>query len=239
MMDCKFMDISIKLINDDSSISVLKIVTFCIYVLFIYEAFKLNIHLSKSEILFMNKKSILFRNVCINMFVFIGIYISNYVLLKYDDILFVAIGIIIGAAIYLVKEIVNKGKNGSYKVAIISLIWIIISSFMCVWLKIFGITNCNIVAAIISAIISTILFNLIFDFCNEPDEWNAQFYITDKAEKWYIYRIINNEFMICGTEIDKYKNSKIKIFDLKSIDVINKVSKKEENSVDKKEKASK
>ena len=35
MMDCKFMDISIKLINDDGSISVLKIVTFCIYVLFI------------------------------------------------------------------------------------------------------------------------------------------------------------------------------------------------------------
>lgn len=170
------------------------------------------------------------------MFVFIGIYISNYVLLKYDDILFVAIGIIIGAAIYLVKEIVNKGKNGSYKVAIISLIWIIISSFMCGWLKIFGITNCNIVAAIISAIISTILFNLIIDFCNGPDEWNAQFYIIDKAEKWYIYRIINNEFMICGKEIDKYKNSKIKIFDFKSIDVINKVSKKEENNVDKKKK---
>ena len=62
--------------------------------------------------------------------------------------------------------------------------------------------------SVLMAVIETILMNLILFKDNNN---RADFYIKENKIKWYIYKKINVNYILCGNKINRSESDKIKL----------------------------
>lgn len=191
------------------------------------------IHLSKEELIFINKKDSFLRNSFVDLFLFIclGFINAYFVQLEYlmvygyIYILLYLLIVIIKIGICFCKKIMNyfrqknnaniksnnktKGVlfdiniNSSYATLTIIIFGIILSDAICNRYEI------NIISvSVLMAVIETILMNLILFKDNNN---RADFYIKENKIKWYIYKKINVNYILCGNKINRSESDKIKL----------------------------
>lgn len=174
---------------------------------------------TKIESLLMGKEDEMKRTslICILMFLVFAILNCVFVL----EVSFIAIcvlAIVVILVIHFILWIINKFNKlqktylwykDTFGLIYILVLFPVIAYFVGHWMGI------NLMAsAVLCALIEIIITALLY---LNPGEKEASIFIKVGSKKWYVYRRIDNNYLLCGNEKNIKNSTKIKLIEISAI----------------------
>ena len=174
---------------------------------------------TKIESLLMGKEDEMKRISLIYILMFLVVVLLNCVfVLEVSFIAICVLAIVLMPVIYLLLWIINKFNilqkiylryKDTFGLLYILILFPVIAYFAGHWLGI-KLTASAILCALIEIIIIALLYL-------NPGEKEASIFIKIDDKKWYVFRRIDNDYLLCGNENNIKNSTKIKLIEISAI----------------------